>query len=84
MIIFGFYGLLGGSARALVGITKAMKRKKLFRFNPKRFWFTLISSAVIGAVVGLLMAPDYKMALLAGYAGTDVLEGMIKIKFKKW
>ena len=83
MIEFAFYGLLGGIVRALVGITKAMKKKR-FRFNNKRFFFTLISSAIIGAFVALLMSPDYRLALFAGYAGTDLLEGLVKLKVKKW
>lgn len=83
MITFALYGLLGGTARAMIGIAKAMKQKK-FIFNHPRFWFTLVSSAIIGMVVGLLMAPDYKMALLAGYAGTDVLDAMVKARVKKW
>jgi len=82
MIMFAIYGFLGGIVRALVGISKAMKKSKRFRFNHKRFWFTLITSGIIGVMAGLLMVPDYKLALLAGYAGTDLLEGLIKSKFK--
>ena len=73
MIMFAFYGLLGGVARALVGITKAMK-KKGFWFDYHRFGFTLVTGAVVGVMAGLLMAPDYKLALLAGYAGSDLLD----------
>lgn len=84
MIEFAFYGLLGGVVRALVGVLKSVKKSKVFWFNHKRFWFTLIASGVIGLMAGLLMAPDYKLALLAGYGGSDFLEGLIKTKFKKW
>lgn len=74
-------GLLGGMARAAVGILKAVRRRK------KLVWAytltTIICSAAIGAVAGLLFDTDFKISIIAGYAGTDLLENIYKITFKR-
>jgi hypothetical protein len=76
------FGFLGGIVRALVGIIKYKKTHTRFVFLPGRFLFTLIASGVIGVFVALLIANDYRIALLAGYAGTDLIEGIYN-GFKK-
>ncbi len=39
---------------------------------------TVLVAVVIGAFVGLIFNFDYRLSLLAGYAGTDILEGIYK------
>ena len=74
-------GLLGGIARACVGLLKAMRN------NVEIVWsytaITIIASGIIGAAAGALLNSDAKMSVIAGYIGTDLLENAYKIAFKK-
>jgi len=78
LLIAALFGLFGGIARSTVGTMKALRRGKKFRL--KYFLFTVIESGIIGIIVGLLYPGDPKIALAAGYAGTDVLEGFYKLR----
>ena len=71
-------GFLGGVVRALVGITKHGVFLKKEKFKPKYFFITIIISGIIGTFTSILVAYDYRIALLAGYAGSDILEGLYK------
>ena len=76
------FGLLGGLIRALVGVGKHLEKKKN-KFNPTYFFFTVILSGLIGAIVGSLILNDLRFALAAGYAGSDLLEGLYRVKQKR-
>ena len=39
---------------------------------------TVLVALVIGIFTGLIFNFDYRLSLLAGYAGTDILEGIYK------
>lgn len=69
-------GGLGGLTRGFVGLLKAisMRRKILWMY----YAITVLVAVVIGAFVGLIFNFDYRLSLLAGYAGTDILEGIYK------
>ena len=69
-------GGLGGCVRGLVGLLKALslRRKILWGY----YAITVLVAVVIGAFVGIIFNFDYRLALLAGYAGTDILEGIYK------
>ena len=75
LTLFGFFG---GAVRVLVGLCK----NKVFfgkqKFNSGKFWFTIIASGLIGLFCSLLMMDDFRIALLAGYAGTDVIQGLYR------
>jgi len=81
-------GFMGGLIRALVGVTKyisatpAKKRK----VRTDYLILTLLSSGGLGLLAGAFIADDVRFALLAGYAGTDFIEGLYKIKMrqKEW
>lgn len=77
-ILIGF-GIFGGIIRALVGLFKNKVFTGKEKFNTKKFWFTIIISGLIGAFCSLLLIDDYRIALLAGYAGTDLIQGVYKI-----
>ena len=79
-MIIAYYGFIGGVVRALVGISKSKAFKK--KFDAQYLLFTLITSGVIGMFAGMLVSGDYRLVLLAGYAGTDFLEGLYKTKFR--
>ena len=80
LIFAGILGGLGGLVRAIVGLLKALshKRKIIWPY----FFMTLGIAVVIGVFLGLLFNYDYRINLIAGYAGTDLLEGLYK-SFKK-
>lgn len=74
-----FFGLVGGLVRASVGLLK-LKKLKTEPFQIAYLASTLIGAAVVGLFVGLVIATDFKLSLLAGYAGTDFIESMYKLK----
>ncbi len=76
-VLFGFFG---GIVRILVGILK-LKHSAEFRWP--RVIITLVVSGIIGAFAALFVSTDYRLMLLAGYAGTDFIEGIYKIVKKK-
>ncbi len=81
MIPLLYFGFLGGVVRSLVGLMKSNVYRR--KFDAKYLLFTLVSSGIVGMAAGLLIMPaDYRLVLLAGYAGTDLLEGLYKTKFK--
>lgn len=69
-------GGLGGLTRGVVGLLKAisLRRKILWGY----YAVTVLVAVVIGAFTGLIFNFDYRLSLLAGYAGTDILEGIYK------
>lgn len=75
MILIGV-GFLGGLARALYGLLKAVVAGD--EVDLRAFVVTLIISAVIGGMLGFVFDVDYKIAALAGYVGTDVLDNVFK------
>ena len=78
-------GFLGGVIRGLVGIAKYISASpsKKRRIRTDYIVFTLLASGGLGLLVGIFIIDDVRFALLAGYAGTDFVEGLFKIKMKK-
>jgi len=72
------FGLFGGIIRAAVGLYKNKVFKGKEKFNSKKFWFSLVLSGIIGVFCALLTIEDYRLILLAGYAGTDFIQGAFK------
>lgn len=83
-IIMGFYGGIGGLVRATIGMLKALRRGEQFR--PMYYFITMIIAWILGIFTGVIFGYDYRISLLAGYAGTDFIEGAIKMikKTNKW
>ena len=79
LILFGFFG---GLIRAIVGLFKHKVFSKKEKFKKGKFIFTLAVSGLIGLFCALLIIDDYRIALLAGYAGTDLIQGIYKIAIK--
>ncbi len=69
-------GAVGGLTRGFVGLLKAlsMRRKILWGY----YAITIVVAFIIGIFTGLVFNFDYRLSLLAGYAGTDILEGIYK------
>jgi len=76
IIMFGLIGALGGLLRAIIGARKAYIQKKKFVLS--YFLMTVIGAAIIGAILGSIIGINKPVALFAGYAGTDLLEGLAK------
>ena len=76
-------GLFGGVLRGLLGISKTLVTKKEEAINYQWFFLNLAVAAVIGLLAATMMVGDFRVAILAGYAGSDLLEGLFKLKFKE-
>lgn len=69
-------GGIGGLTRGVVGLLKAisLRRKILWGY----YLVTVLVAVIIGIFTGVIFNFDYRLSLLAGYAGTDILEGIYK------
>ncbi len=76
MIVAASVGFLGGFVRALYGLLKATTRG--IEVHKWHFIITLVVSAGMGALLGVIFDNDYRYAALAGYVGTDILENVFK------
>lgn len=76
VLLSALIGGLGGLVRSAVGLLKAMasKRKILWMY----WLITMFVSLLIGLFSGIIFSFDYRLSALAGYAGTDLLEGIYK------
>lgn len=76
IIVAGMMGAIGGMARGVVGLLKALTRKRRIIWY---YWFiTIAISVFIGIFTGILFDFDLKVSMLAGYAGIDIIEGLLK------
>ena len=75
-------GLIGGLLRGLMGIAKSLITKKEEQINYQYFFISLAVSGIVGLVAALMLPVDLKFAILAGYAGSDFLETLYKMKLK--
>lgn len=80
-IILG--GLLGGALRGLMGIAKSLILKKEEQINYGWFFVSVAIAMCIGVIAASFMGGGFEIALLSGYAGTDILESLVKIQFKE-
>lgn len=78
-------GFLGGIIRALVGLSKYISAtpSKKRKIRKDVLALSVLTSGGLGLMVGIFIVDDIRFALLAGYAGTDFIEGLFKIKMKK-
>lgn len=74
--VAGILGGVGGLVRGLVGILKALKKKQ--KLSIRYYLLTVVIAIIIGAFTGVIISKDYRVNLLAGYAGIDILEGLYK------
>ena len=76
LMLSALLGGIGGLTRGFVGLMKAMslRRKILWGY----YAITVLVAVVLGVFTGIIFSFDYRLSLLAGYAGTDILEGIYK------
>ena len=78
-------GGIGGLVRGIVGVKKDRAfNPDTFKFQWKYFMITIIVSVICGQLAGLVANTDWRMSLLAGYAGSDFLESMYKLSYSKF
>ncbi len=76
-VIGALLGGAGGLLRAIVGLGKSIAAKRRIRWG--YFCITVLMAVIIGIVLGMLTSISRPLAFLAGYSGTDILEGLGKI-----
>lgn len=76
VFLAGTLGGVGGLTRGVVGLLKALslRRRILWMY----YGITVLIAIIIGIFVGIIFDFDPRLSLLAGYAGTDILEGIYK------
>ena len=74
--IAGALGGIGGLTRGVVGLLKALSLRRRILWD--YYVITVMVAVVIGIFVGIVFDFDKRLSLLAGYAGTDILEGIYK------
>lgn len=80
-IILG--GLIGGALRGIIGISKSLILKKEEQINYGWFFVSVAVAMAIGIIAVSFMGGGFEIALLSGYAGSDLLESLVKLKFKE-
>jgi len=76
LLLPALLGGVGGLARGFIGLLKALSLRRRILWS--YYIITVIVAVVIGVFVGIIFNFDYRLSLLAGYAGTDILEGIYK------
>ena len=76
IVLAGLLGGIGGLTRGVVGLLKALSLRR--RILWPYYAITVAIAIVIGIFVGIIFDFDPRLSLLAGYAGTDILEGIYK------
>lgn len=83
LLIPALFGLFGGLLRGIVGLLKHYRISSKTKFKTYYLIFTLILSALIGIIISTALSANYLVNLIAGYAGIDLLENLMKIIKKK-
>ncbi len=76
IILAGILGGVGGLTRGVVGLLKALSLRRRILWG--YYIITVLIALIIGVFVGVIFDFDPRLSLLAGYAGTDILEGIYK------
>ncbi len=76
IVLAGLLGGVGGLTRGFVGLLKALSLRR--RILWPYYAITVLIAVVIGVFIGIIFDFDPRLSLLAGYAGTDILEGIYK------
>ncbi len=76
IVLAGLLGGIGGLTRGVVGLLKALSLRRRILWG--YYIITVTIAVIIGIFVGIIFDFDPRLSLLAGYAGTDILEGIYK------
>ena len=82
-IVFIFLaGAIGGALRGVLGIAKSLVAKKNVTINWIWFFVSILIASILGMITASFFLNDARLALIGGYAGSDFLEGLMKIILK--
>lgn len=76
IVFAGLLGGIGGLTRGVVGLLKALSLRRRILWG--YYVITVLVAVIIGVFIGIIFDFDPRLSLLAGYAGTDILEGIYK------
>ena len=76
LILPALLGGVGGLTRGFIGLLKALSLRRRILWG--YYAITVVIAVIIGIFTGIIFNFDYRLSLLAGYAGTDILEGIYK------
>ena len=76
LVLPAILGGIGGLTRGVIGLLKALSLRR--RIIWPYYLVTVAVAAIIGIFIGIIFNFDYRLSLLAGYAGTDIIEGIYK------
>jgi len=76
IVLAGLLGGIGGLTRGVVGLLKALSLRRRILWG--YYTITVLIALIIGVFIGIIFNFDPRLSLLAGYAGTDILEGIYK------
>ncbi len=76
VLLAAVLGGVGGLTRGVVGLLKALSLRRRIIWN--YYLITVLIAIIIGVFTGIIFNFDPRISLLAGYAGTDILEGIYK------
>ena len=76
ILLAGTLGAVGGVTRGVVGLLKALSLRRRILWG--YYVITVLVAMIIGIFTGIIFNFDPRLSLLAGYAGTDILEGIYK------
>ena len=76
IVLAGLLGGIGGLTRGIVGLLKALSLRRRILWG--YYAVTVLIAVIIGIFVGVIFNFDPRLSLLAGYAGTDIIEGIYK------
>ena len=72
-------GMIGGLVRGLIGVSKHVIRdKEPFHFS--KLFFSVLLAVLVGSVAAILTEGDWRVVLLAGFTGSDVLDSLSKVR----
>ncbi len=76
VMLAGLLGGVGGLTRGFVGLLKALSLRRRILWG--YYAITVLIALIIGIFTGIVFNFDPRLSLLAGYAGTDIIEGIYK------
>jgi hypothetical protein len=76
IVLAGLLGGIGGLTRGVVGLLKALSLRRRILWG--YYLITVVISVIVGVFIGIIFSFDTRVSLLAGYAGTDIIEGIYK------
>lgn len=76
LVLPAILGGVGGLTRGFIGLLKALSLRRRILWG--YYVITVVVAMIIGIFTGIIFNFDYRLSLLAGYAGTDVIEGIYK------